>query len=82
MFCSMGVLGVNIIIEDLRKNLRLPIPKLAPYTFRMADQTLTKLIGLIWDMKIHVHGISYVVTLIVMKNNILDVSYSMLLGCP
>jgi len=43
----MGVLGVNIIIEDLRKNLRLPIPKLAPYTFRMADQTLTKLIGLI-----------------------------------
>jgi hypothetical protein len=23
--------GVNIIIKDLRKKLRLPIPKLAPY---------------------------------------------------
>jgi hypothetical protein len=40
-------LGVNIIIEDLRKKLGLPIAKLAPYTFRMANQTLPKPIGLI-----------------------------------
>ncbi len=32
--------------------------------------------------KIHVHGISYIVIFIVMKNNVLNVSYSMLLGCP
>jgi hypothetical protein len=44
----------------------------------MADQTLTKPIGLIRDLKIHIHGISYVVIFIVMKNN---ASNSMLLGC-
>jgi hypothetical protein len=31
-----GGLGVNIIIEDLKKKLRLPIPKPTPYTIRMA----------------------------------------------
>jgi hypothetical protein len=39
--------GVNIIIKDLRKKLGLPILKLAPYTLRMANQTLTKLVQLI-----------------------------------
>jgi hypothetical protein len=39
--------NVNIIIEDLTRNLRLPIPKPTPYTLRMANQTLTKPIGLI-----------------------------------
>jgi hypothetical protein len=28
------------------------------------------------------HGISYVNTFIVMKNNVLDANYSILLGCP
>jgi hypothetical protein len=32
-----GGLGVNIITEDLRETLGLPISKLAPYTLRMAD---------------------------------------------
>jgi hypothetical protein len=48
----------------------------------MADSTLTKPIGLMWDLKIHIHGILYVNTFTMMKNNVLDVSYSMLLGCP
>ncbi len=30
-----GGLGVNIIIKNLRKNLRLPIS--APYTFKMTN---------------------------------------------
>jgi hypothetical protein len=30
-------LGVNIINEDLRKKIGLPIPKPTPYTLRMAD---------------------------------------------
>ncbi len=62
-----GGSGVNIITKDLRKKLQLPIPKPAPYTLRMVDQTLTKLVGLIQDLKIHIHGILYVVTFIVMK---------------
>ncbi len=45
----------------------------------MVNQTLTKPIGLIGDLKIHIHGILYV---IMMKNNVLDASYSMVLGCP
>jgi len=52
-----GGLGVNIITKDLRKKLGLPILKLAPYTFRMVEQTLTKPIGLIRDLKIHIRGI-------------------------
>jgi hypothetical protein len=50
-----GGLGVNIIIEYLRKFFKLPIPKPTPYTLRMADHTLTKLVGLIQDLKIHIH---------------------------
>ncbi len=45
-------------------------------------QPLTKLVGLIWDFKIHMHGILYIVTFIVMRNNVLDSSYSMLFGHP
>jgi hypothetical protein len=77
-----GGLGVNIIIEDLRKKLRLLIQKCAPYTFRMVDRTLTKLVGLIRDLKIHIHNISYVITFIVMENNVLDAKYSILLNHP
>ncbi len=51
-----GGSSVNIITKDLKKKLRLPILKLAPYTFIMANQTLTKTIGLIQDFKIHIHG--------------------------
>jgi hypothetical protein len=46
----------------------------------MMDQTITKLIGLIKDLKIHIHGILYIVMFMVMKNNVVDSSYSMLLG--
>jgi hypothetical protein len=42
-----GGSSVNIIIEDLRKKLRLFISKPRPYTIRMVEQTLTKLVGLI-----------------------------------
>ncbi len=77
-----GRSGVNIIMKDLRKTLGLLIPKLAPYTLKIANQTLTTPIGLIQDLKIHIHGILYVITFIVMKNYLIDVSYSMLLDRP
>ncbi len=43
---------------------------------------MLKLFGLIRDLKIFVHGIPYTVTFIVINNNVLNSSYSMLLGCP
>jgi hypothetical protein len=48
----------------------------------MADQTITKPIGLIKDLKIHIHGIPYIATFMIMKNNVFDFTYSMLLGRP
>jgi hypothetical protein len=55
-----GGLGVNIIIEQLKTRLGLPKPKPAPYNLRMADQTTTKPIGLIKDLRMYVHGIPYI----------------------
>jgi len=48
-----GSYGDNIIIEHLRLRLGLPKPKHAPYNLRMANQTTTKLMGLIKDLKIY-----------------------------
>jgi hypothetical protein len=47
--------------------LGLPKPKPTPYNLRMAYQTTTKLMGLIRDMKIYVHGIPYIITLLYFK---------------
>ncbi len=38
--------------------------------------------GLIKDLKIHVHGIPYITMFIVLQNSVIDFSYSMLLGKP
>jgi hypothetical protein len=43
---------------------------------------ITKSLGLIWELKIFVHGIPYTFTFIVINNNVLDSSYSLLLGHP
>jgi hypothetical protein len=75
-----GGFGINMIIKQLRLKLGLPKPKLAPYNLRMADQTTIKLVGLIRDLKIYVHGIPYITTFIVLQNSVVDSSYSMLLG--
>ncbi len=73
---------VNIITKDLRKKLRLLVPRPTSYILEMAYQTLTKSIRLIKNLKIHIHGFAYIVTFIIMNNSVLDVSYSMLLGHP
>ncbi len=49
---------------------------------QMAYHTFTKPIGLIYDLKIHIHGIPYVVTFTIMCNCVLDSNYSMLLENP
>ncbi len=51
--------GINIIIEQLRLRLGLLKLKHAPYNLKMADQTTTKEMGFIRDMKIYVHNIPY-----------------------
>jgi hypothetical protein len=43
---------------------------------------MTKLLGIIRNLKIQIHGIPYVTTFIVLPNNVVDFSYSMLLGRP
>jgi hypothetical protein len=55
---------VNIITEQLRLKLGLPKPK--PYNLRMVDQTTTKPMGLIRDLKIYVHDIPYITTFVVL----------------
>ncbi len=60
----------------------LPKPKPTPYNLRMAYQTTTKLMGLIRDMKIYVHDIPYIIMFTILQNNVVDSSYSMLLGRP
>ncbi len=74
--------GINIITKQLRLKLGLPKLKHAPYNLRMADQTTTKLVGLIKDLKLYLHGIPYITMFIVFHNSVVDYSYSMLLGRP
>jgi hypothetical protein len=75
-----GGFGVNMM-KELQQWLGLLKLKPTPYTLWMVDQTITKSIRLIKDLEIQIHGILYIiVTFIVMKNNVLDSSYSMLLG--
>jgi hypothetical protein len=38
--------------------------------------------GLMKDLKIYVHGIPYITTFIILQNNVVDFSYSMLLRRP
>jgi hypothetical protein len=43
---------------------------------------MTKPLGIIKILKIHIHHIPYIATFIVLKKNVVDSNYSMLLGRP
>jgi hypothetical protein len=73
---------INIITEKLRVQLSLSKPKLAPYDLRRANQTITKPLGLIKDLRTLVHGIPYVVTFTIIQRNVLNSSYYVLLSRP
>jgi hypothetical protein len=45
----------------------------------MANETITKPMGLIRDMKIYVHDIPYITMFTILHNSVIDASYSMLL---
>jgi hypothetical protein len=71
---------INIIAKQSKLRLGFPKLKPAPYNQRMANQTTTKPMGLIRDLKTYVHGIPYITMFIILQNNMVDSSYSMLLG--
>jgi hypothetical protein len=48
----------------------------------MANQTTTKPVGLIRNLKIYVHGIPYITTFIMFQNSVIDFCYFMLLRRP
>jgi hypothetical protein len=77
-----GGKSVNIIIKNFRTKLGLPKPIPTPYHLRMVDQSMTRLLGIIKDLKIHIHGIPYIATFTNLKNSVVDFNYSMLLGRP
>jgi hypothetical protein len=62
-----GGSDMNIMTKELWKWLKLPNPKPISYTLWMADQTITKLVDLIKDLKIHILGIPYITTFTIMK---------------
>jgi hypothetical protein len=43
---------------------------------------MIKPLRIIKNLNIHIHGIPYIATFTVLKNNVVDSSYSMLLGKP
>ncbi len=48
----------------------------------MANQSMTRLLKIIRNLKIHIHGIPYIATFIVLKNSVVDSNYFMLQGRP
>ncbi len=58
----------------------LLIPKPTPYKLRMLYQTTIKQVGLVNDLKIHIHGIPYIFNFIVIDNNVTYVSFDVLLA--
>ena len=75
-----GGLGVNVITEEERCRLGLPKPSPTPFNLKMANGTIAKPTGLLRDVKIHIHGIPYIVTLTVIDCQTIKSDYSMLLG--
>ncbi len=60
-----GGFGVNIITKWLRLTLGQPKLKLTPYSLRMVNQTNTKPMGLICNLKIYARNILYITTFLV-----------------
>ena len=77
-----GGSGVNVITEEERRRLGLPKPSQAPFNLKMANGTIAKPTGLLRDVKIHIHGIPYIVIFTVIDCQTIKLDYSMLLGRP
>lgn len=49
--------GINIVTEEELRRLGLPKPSPAPFNLKMVDASITRLNGLIMDVRIHIHTI-------------------------
>jgi hypothetical protein len=67
-FLLDGGTSVNIIIKNLGTKLGLPKPRSTPYHLIMAYRSRTKPLGIIRNLKIHIHGISFVATFTILQN--------------
>ncbi len=67
-----GGASVNIITKNLITKLGLPKPRPIPYHLIMADQSMTRPLGIIRNLKIHINGIPYIVTFTILKNIVVD----------
>jgi len=65
-------------IKNLITKLGLPKLRPAPYHLKMAYQNMTRPLGIIRSLKIHVQEIPYIATFSIMKNNVVDFNYFML----
>ena len=77
-----GGSGVNLMSNNLRKQLGLPQPKPSHYFFKMANQTRVQPVGLFNHFKISIHNIPYTIAVTVVEMADQQVDYSMILGCP
>ena len=77
-----GGSGVNLMSNNLRKQLGLPQPKPSPYFLKMADQTRVQPVGLFNHLKITVHNIPYIIVVTVVEMADQQADYSMILGRP
>ena len=77
-----GGSGVNVITEEERRRLGLLKPSPATFILKMANGSIAKPTGLLRDVKIHIHGIPYIVTLTVIDCQTIKSDYNMLLDRP
>jgi hypothetical protein len=63
---------VNVITNELRQKLGLPPPQPTPFNLQMAIFSFNKPLGIIPNIRIRIHGILYIATLMVMNNKAID----------
>jgi hypothetical protein len=56
---------VNVILEHLRRKLRLKKPHSIPFMVRMVDQWKVQLVGLIQNLKIKFAGCTFKISIII-----------------
>jgi len=81
-FLIDGGENVNIVTKNFKTKLGLPKLKPTPYHLEIVDQSMIGPLWIIRNLKIHIHGIPYIATFIILKNSVVDYSYSMLFRRP
>jgi hypothetical protein len=78
-----GGSGVNFITDTLMKKLGIEKQlEVAPFTIKMADQMKVTPLGVIKNLKINIGGLTFKITVTVIKMENQENNYSMLLGRP